>query len=345
MEDPHLPAKATEFDSGTSSVCSGYLEEEEEVVNDDGVKKLIKPDNLAITKLLNFDDDTEDEDDTADNSDIYEDHTDAIDNTQNYYIEDNTKNFNESKRTEVVGENPKTKTLQNTCAEELFLQPVSLPNLPGRRDQGRGVEEHKDESQSEESISCMKLEEVKHIRMVLSKARLETLPIKENLRETAKKGRVCSLCLKTKFWLFRRGVQCSICCYIVCDKCRKTIREPTDSGVAASFPFQSQALAEEHSQSQLALPTLQKDPTSKGSTHTSQTKPSMLSVKTVNVDGYLHPSTFEPVSLPVVLGTGDAEGGGSRRRTSLGREDRGDRMITVCIECKLLVQEVHLQCE
>ena len=55
MEDPHLPAKATEFDSGTSSVCSGYLEEEEEVRNNDAVKKLIKPDNLAITKLLNFD--------------------------------------------------------------------------------------------------------------------------------------------------------------------------------------------------------------------------------------------------------------------------------------------------
>ena len=55
MEDPHLPAKATEFDSGTSSVCSGYLEEEEEVRNNDAVKKLIKPDNIAIKKLLNFD--------------------------------------------------------------------------------------------------------------------------------------------------------------------------------------------------------------------------------------------------------------------------------------------------
>jgi len=226
--------------------------------------------------------------------------------------------------------------LQNTCAGELFLQAVSLPTLPVSQDQGRGVEEHEDESQSEESVSCMKLEEVKHIRMVLSKARLETLPIKENLRETVKKGRVCSLCLKTKFWLFRKGVQCSICCYIVCDKCRKAIREPTDP---------------RDSQLQPALPTLLNDPTSKGSTQNSHTKPPMLSVKTVNatanMDSSLHPSpsTLEPISLPSVLCTGDAEGGGSRQRTSLDREDRGDRMITVCIECKLLVQEVHLQCE
>ena len=41
----------TDLDSGTSSVCSAYLEEE----NDNAVKKLITPDNLAISKLLNFD--------------------------------------------------------------------------------------------------------------------------------------------------------------------------------------------------------------------------------------------------------------------------------------------------
>ena len=43
-----------EFDSGTSSVCSDFLEHEEKTVND-VVKKLIKPDDLLINKLLNFD--------------------------------------------------------------------------------------------------------------------------------------------------------------------------------------------------------------------------------------------------------------------------------------------------
>ena len=44
----------TEFDSGTSSVCSEDLEDVE-LVDDDVVKKVIKPDDLLMTKLLNFD--------------------------------------------------------------------------------------------------------------------------------------------------------------------------------------------------------------------------------------------------------------------------------------------------
>ena len=39
-------------DSGTGSVCSDYLEEVE--VEKEVVKKMIKPDILAMTKLLNF---------------------------------------------------------------------------------------------------------------------------------------------------------------------------------------------------------------------------------------------------------------------------------------------------
>ena len=48
----------TDLDSGTSSVCSEYLEEENECVYNNTnktAKKLITPDNLAISKLLNFD--------------------------------------------------------------------------------------------------------------------------------------------------------------------------------------------------------------------------------------------------------------------------------------------------
>ena len=43
-----------DLDSGTSSVCSEYLEEENGNT-DNTIKKLIKPDDLAISKLLNFD--------------------------------------------------------------------------------------------------------------------------------------------------------------------------------------------------------------------------------------------------------------------------------------------------
>jgi hypothetical protein len=42
-----------ESDSGTGSVCSDYLEDVE--VEKEVVKKLIKPDILAMSQLLNFD--------------------------------------------------------------------------------------------------------------------------------------------------------------------------------------------------------------------------------------------------------------------------------------------------
>jgi hypothetical protein len=48
----------TDLDSGTSSVCSEYLEEDNVGVyanTDITVKKLITPDNLAISKILDFD--------------------------------------------------------------------------------------------------------------------------------------------------------------------------------------------------------------------------------------------------------------------------------------------------
>ena len=47
-----MRAHNSEFDSGTGSVCSDYLEEVE--VEKEVVKKMIKPDILAMTKLLNF---------------------------------------------------------------------------------------------------------------------------------------------------------------------------------------------------------------------------------------------------------------------------------------------------
>ena len=45
-------AHTPESDSGTGSVCSDYLDEVE--VEKEVVKKIIKPDILAMTKLLNF---------------------------------------------------------------------------------------------------------------------------------------------------------------------------------------------------------------------------------------------------------------------------------------------------
>ena len=106
----------SECDSGTGSVCSDYLEEvETEKV--EVVKKMIKPDVSVMTKLLNCNE--EDEDDLTDTDDD----------------ETNEK--------------------------------VSVPSLFRRH----SVSVHR-QSHTQTTLS-LKLEEVKHIRSALTKAKLE----------------------------------------------------------------------------------------------------------------------------------------------------------------------------
>jgi len=208
------PFAILEDDSGTGSVCSEYQEEME--VERERVKKRIQPDILAMTKLLNFNED--DEDGLSDN---------------------------ESDETAVQN----SSTWQKNIMKDLSLLPASLPSLSRRHSvclcqtslhgvspwgeamQGKTRDGSREERKKSTTLS-LKLEEVKHIRSVLSKARLEALPLEESLQEAAKDGRVCFLCLKTKFGMFRRGVACCMCCHLMCSSCIHTMRIPSDQFTA-----------------------------------------------------------------------------------------------------------------
>ena len=63
------------------------------------------------------------------------------------------------------------------------------------------------------------LDEVIHIRTVLTKAELEVLPLDGTLKEDVEKGKVCFLCMKTRFGFFSRGCKCEMCSRQVCTKC------------------------------------------------------------------------------------------------------------------------------
>ena len=56
----------------------------------------------------------------------------------------------------------------------------------------------------------------------------QELPLDDNLRKAAEDGRICFLCLKTKFWLLSQGVSCSMCCHLVCGKCSHAMMIPAD---------------------------------------------------------------------------------------------------------------------
>lgn len=86
------------------------------------------------------------------------------------------------------------------------------------------------DTQWQESISvsdrlALTLEEIVHIRSVMTKAELESLPVGIRIKEDVEKRKVCFLCLRTRFTLFGNwGVQCKLCHRTVCSKCHSKVR-------------------------------------------------------------------------------------------------------------------------
>lgn len=72
------------------------------------------------------------------------------------------------------------------------------------------------------------LEEIVHIRSVMTKAELEGLPVDIHIKDDVEKKKVCFLCLRTRFTMFTRGIQCRLCCRMVCNKCNQKMRIPTE---------------------------------------------------------------------------------------------------------------------
>nr|CAD7395545.1 unnamed protein product [Timema poppensis] len=83
----------------------------------------------------------------------------------------------------------------------------------------------------QQAMECLSLtlEEIVHIRSVLTKAELESLPVEGHVKEDVEKKKVCFLCLKTRFGLFGpKGQECKLCKRTVCTKCSSKMRIPTE---------------------------------------------------------------------------------------------------------------------
>lgn len=112
-------------------------------------------------------------------------------------------------------------------AQEMLRRPDKLA-LNARQESGK---ENWTTTQWENSMECLSLtlEEVVHIRNVLTKAELESLLANRPLYEDVEKRKVCFTCKKTKFSFFRPwGVNCRLCERKICDKCSTKMHIPTD---------------------------------------------------------------------------------------------------------------------
>ena len=71
----------------------------------------------------------------------------------------------------------------------------------------------------------LQLDEVAHIRSVLTKAQLESLPLDGEVREGVERGKVCFVCMTAKFGIFSRGQKCQMCKQMVCGRCCSKVRD------------------------------------------------------------------------------------------------------------------------
>ena len=91
----------------------------------------------------------------------------------------------------------------------------------------------------------LRLEEVAHIRSVLTKAELEAMAIDSAMRDSIARGKVwclhlgnfatcdlkclfisfqiCFHCMKTKFGIFSRGQKCEMCKQLFCNRCHTRV--------------------------------------------------------------------------------------------------------------------------
>ncbi|XP_050442130.1 protein spire isoform X2 [Adelges cooleyi] len=76
---------------------------------------------------------------------------------------------------------------------------------------------------------ALTLQELIHIRSVLTKAEIESLPVEGHFKEDVESRKVCFLCMKTRFGIFGPwGQECKMCQRTVCSKCCTKMRIPTE---------------------------------------------------------------------------------------------------------------------
>nr|XP_040567621.1 protein spire homolog 1-like isoform X2 [Lepeophtheirus salmonis] len=74
----------------------------------------------------------------------------------------------------------------------------------------------------------LSFEEVVHIRSVLTKAEMEGLPLDGTFKEDVEKGKVCFLCMRTRFGIFTWSHKCQMCQQFVCNKCSSKMNIPLE---------------------------------------------------------------------------------------------------------------------
>ena len=171
----------------------------------------------------------------------------------------------------------------------------------------------------------------------------QELTLDEDTRKAAEEGILCFLCLKTKFWMFCRGVCCSVCSHVVCRKCSHSVRIPSDQLQATHFfslgGTDHHPLQDTGNSSRIA--------TSRQHPDRNEEQTSLISVPTVSATmDSLPPCMWTETSLPPVKKTSLTLPRKTGRRWSMisartrDKEKVEDCPLSVCTHCKPMAMQV-----
>ena len=111
----------------------------------------------------------------------------------------------------------------NECANSgpKSLMPVSSRKSSNVSTDSSRTSPSRDDCSGQDALKTLNLglEEVAHIRSVLTKAQLEGLPLDGNIKDNVERGKICFVCMSTRFGLFCRAQKCEMCKQHVCSRC------------------------------------------------------------------------------------------------------------------------------
>jgi len=125
------------------------------------------------------------------------------------------------------------------CSSTSSVSSVSIPSPPGSPMNYGHLQEDFLRSKEFQQVmgqgNAVTLQEVMHMRHVLTSASLENLPLDSSIKEDVINGKVCFVCRKTRFSVFGSWWHnCKLCRRTICTKCCTKMRIPTEQ--LASVP-------------------------------------------------------------------------------------------------------------
>ncbi|KAK7874016.1 hypothetical protein R5R35_013423 [Gryllus longicercus] len=222
------------------------------------------------------------------------------------------------------------------------------------------------------AMECLSLtlEEIVHIRSVLTKAELESLPVEGHVKEDVEKKKVCFLCLKTRFGIFGPwGQICKLCQRTICGKCCSKMRIPTEHfsrvpvfalspGLSSpeeereSFPrsLMSRLLVPDSARGSVGSAPSSPGPAARGDGAASAPPSGAASSLADSADGPQSLPAFSPTSASAAS-PASAASATSDRRSRLSRsktvgrpETKKEKLkglqMTVCHDCKTMVLQI-----